>query len=138
MEVRNCKEWGKIFNYMEGAPLCPACTKKQEEVYLQVKEYVYNNPGASINQVAEENEVTVQQIKRWIREEKLAFSEQSDIGLECENCGAMILTGRFCQTCKKALGNKLGNAYHKASAPKAPAKKKGSAEARMRFLDGGH
>ena len=99
MEVRNCKECGKIFNYMEGAPLCPACTKKQEEVYLQVKEYVYNNPGASINQVAEENEVTVQQIKRWIREEKLAFSEQSDIGLECENCGAMILTGRFCQTC---------------------------------------
>ena len=52
MEVRNCKECGKIFNYMEGAPLCPACTKKQEEVYLQVKEYVYNNPGASINQVA--------------------------------------------------------------------------------------
>lgn len=136
MEVRNCKECGKIFNYMEGAPLCPACMKKQEEIYLQVKEYVYNNPGASINQVAEDNEVTVQQIKRWIREEKLAFSEQSDIGLECEKCGAMILTGRYCQSCKKALENKLGNVYQTRTTPKTQPKKKGSAEAKMRFLDG--
>ena len=103
MEVRNCKECGKIFNYMEGAPLCPACVKKMNEKYEQVKEYVYDHPGVSINQVAEDNEVTVQQIKRWVREEKLAFSESSDIGVECEKCGAMIKTGRFCKTCKKVM-----------------------------------
>lgn len=134
MEVRNCKECGKIFNYMEGAPFCPSCVKKMNEKYEQVKEYVYENPGVSINQVAEENEVSVQQIKRWIREEKLEFSEQSDIGIECEKCGAMIKTGRFCNKCKKIMEDTFGNVYQK---PKAPVKKerKPDANARMRFLD---
>lgn len=134
MEVRNCKECGKIFNYMEGAPLCPACVKKMNEKYEQVKEYVYDHPGVSINQVAEDNEVTVQQIKRWVREEKLAFSETSDIGIECEKCGAMIKTGRFCKTCKRVMEKSFNKMYEK---PKAPVKKekKPDANAKMRFLD---
>ena len=135
MEARNCKECGKLFNYMGRDPLCPACMKKMEEKYAQVKEYVYDNPGASINQVAEENEVTVQQIKRWIREEKLAFSEQSDIGLECELCGAKILTGRYCQACKKRMGSDLENLYQSRKPIKQERKKPGSADAKMRFLD---
>ena len=48
MEVRNCKECGKIFNYVEGAPLCPACAKKMEGKFEEVKEYIYDNPRASI------------------------------------------------------------------------------------------
>ena len=134
MEVRNCKECGKIFNYVEGAPLCPACAKKMEGKFEEVKEYIYDNPRASINQVAEDNEVSVQQIKRWIREERLSFSDSSEIGLECEKCGAMIKTGRFCKACKRRLENTFGNMYQ---TPKAPVQKKkaGSAEARMRFLD---
>lgn len=134
MEVRNCKECGKIFNFIEGAPMCPACVKKLNEKYEQVKEYVYDNPGATINQVAEDNEVSVQQIKRWIREEKLAFSEQSEIGIECEKCGAMIKTGRFCKNCKKRMEDTLGNVYSKPKAPE-PQRRKPDANARMRFLD---
>lgn len=134
MEVRNCKECGKMFNYMEGTQVCPACAKKLEEKYAVVKEYVYNNPGASINQVAEENEVSVKQIKRWIREERLCFSESSDIGIECEKCGAMIKTGRFCQKCKKQLENSFGNMYQVKKEPPVR-KKKGSSDGKMRFLD---
>ena len=134
MEVRNCKECGKIFNFIEGAPMCPACVKKLNEKYEQVKEYVYDNPGATINQVAEDNEVSVQQIKRWIREEKLAFSEQSEMGIECEKCGAMIKTGRFCKNCKKRMENTLGNVYAQPKAPE-PQRRKPDANARMRFLD---
>lgn len=134
MEVRNCKECGKIFNFIEGAPMCPACVKKLNEKYEQVKEYVYDNPGATINQVAEDNEVSVQQIKRWIREEKLEFSEHSEIGIECEKCGAMIKTGRFCKNCKKRMENTFGNMYAQPKAPE-PKRKKPDANARMRFLD---
>lgn len=135
MEVRNCKECGKLFNYMEGMPICPACSKKLEEKFVKVKEYVYDNPGASINQVAEENDVTVKQIKRWVREERLCFADNSDIGIECEKCGAMIKTGRFCQKCKKQLENSFGNMYQTKKEPVAPKKKTGSADGRMRFLD---
>ena len=97
MEVRNCADCGKMFNYMGGTPLCAACAKKLEDKFDAVKEYVYDNPRATINEVAEENEVSVRQIKRWIREERLAFSDDSPIGIECEGCGKTIRTGRYCE-----------------------------------------
>ena len=135
MDVRNCKECGKIFNYMEGTPLCPNCIKKLNDQYEQVKQYVYDNPKATINQVAEENDVSVAQIKRWIREEKLAFAETSDIGLACEHCGAMILTGRYCKDCKKKMEMQFGNAYQEKEEKKVEKKKKSDTGAKMRFLD---
>lgn len=133
MEVRNCKECGKLFNYMEGTVVCPSCAKKLEEKFVEVKEYVYNNPGANINQVAEENEVSVQQIKRWVREERLCFAENSGVGLDCEKCGAMIKTGRFCPNCKKELENSFSNMYRTKKEPVAK-KKAGSSDGKMRFL----
>ena len=33
MEVKNCKECGRLFNYMGGAPLCDGCRKKLEQKF---------------------------------------------------------------------------------------------------------
>lgn len=134
MEVRNCKDCGKLFNYMGGVPVCTACSNKLEEKFAEVKAYIYDNPNCNINQVAEDNDVSVQQIKHWIREERLSFSDSSDIGIECEKCGVMIKTGRFCQKCKRNLEASFGNMYQKKVVA-APAKKKSGGDARMRFLD---
>ena len=132
MDVRNCKGCGKIFNYLCGAPLCPTCLKKLDDKFDQVKEYIYNNPGVGIQEVSEENEVSVSQIKRWVREERLAFSNDSSIGLDCEVCGKMIKTGRFCNLCKDKMANKLGNIYKE---PEEDRKKDTKENPRMRFLD---
>ncbi|MDD6207375.1 MAG: flagellar protein [Clostridiales bacterium] len=133
MEVRNCKGCGKLFNYMPGQPpLCQACLKQLDLKFEQVKQYVYDHPNANIQQVAEENEVTVNQIKKWVREERLAFSENSGIGLSCESCGAMILTGRYCKKCKEKMGNSLSKLYEKQK--EAPVKKTQDTSAKMRFL----
>lgn len=132
MDVRNCKDCGKIFNYLSGAPLCPACMKKLDDKYSIVKEYIYDNPGASIQQVSEENGVSVGQLKKWVREERLAFSDDSMVGIECENCGTMIRTGRFCSKCKDSMLNKLGNIYKE---PVEEAKKSFKDNPKMRFLD---
>ena len=35
MEVKNCKECGRLFNYMGGAPLCDGCRKKLEQKPLE-------------------------------------------------------------------------------------------------------
>lgn len=133
MDVRNCKGCGKLFNYMPGQPpLCPACVKQLDLKFEQVKQYVYDNPKANIQKVAEENDVSVNQIKKWVREERLAFSEDSGIGLSCELCGAMILTGRFCKKCKDKMGSSLSKMYEKTK--DAPVKKGQDASAKMRFL----
>lgn len=132
MDVRNCKGCGKLFNYIGGTPLCPNCIKALDEKFVQVKQYIYDNKGANIQQVADDNEVSIQQLRQWVREEKLEFSDASLVGLACDNCGAMIRSGRFCKNCKDKLANKLGNAFQKAPEPEV---KKTNSSARMRFLD---
>lgn len=133
MDVRNCKDCGKLFNYLSGPSLCPTCLKKLDEKFNVVKEYIYNHPGAGIQEVSEENEVSIPQIKQWVRDERLTFAEDSLVGIECESCGVTIRTGRFCQSCKDKLANNLGNAYRKAEAPQL--KKDTKDSPKMRFLD---
>lgn len=133
MDVRACKMCGKLYNHIGGqVPLCPACSKSLDEKFAQVKKYVYDNPHASIQQVAAENEVPVKQIKQWVKEERLSFSSDSEIGVECEVCGAMIKTGRFCNECKAKMQNQLNSVIKKPEVKK-PEPEKDSP--RMRFLD---
>lgn len=133
MEVKNCKGCGRLFNYLQGPPLCPACVADLENKFQQVKDYLRENPKAQMNQIAEDNEVSVKQIRQWVREERLTFTEESQITLDCENCGAPILTGRFCDRCRSSLQNELSGAI------KHPVKKEVQKQTRererMRFLD---
>lgn len=133
MEVKNCKSCGRLFNYLGGEPLCPKCLNSLEDKFAIVKEYIYDNPGVGIQLISEELEVSVAQIKKWIRDERLSFSDDSSIGLECESCGTLIKTGRFCNLCKDKMVKSFDNAYSK---PKVELHKKDPREsAKMRFLD---
>lgn len=131
MDIRNCKNCGRMFNYV-GSPVCPNCANTLEDKFQQVKKYVEENPGANIQMVAEENEVSTHQIRQWIRQERLAFSDDSMVGLNCEKCGTLIKTGRFCDQCKMSLGNALADTIRK---PEPVFEKKKKENARMRFLD---
>lgn len=113
MDTINCKNCGRLFIYQYGAPFCPKCMSILEEKFEKVKEYLYENPGASIQNTAEANDVSVQQIKKWVREERLEFTTDSSIGIDCEICGTMIKTGRFCRSCKDDLAMKLGKSFDK-------------------------
>lgn len=133
MEVRNCKGCGRLFNFLSGPPLCPSCAKSLDLKFEEVKEYVYDHPRVGIQEVSEELDVSVSQIKQWIREERLAFAEDSMIGLECESCGITIKTGRYCKSCKDSLAKGLNNLYE---SPKPVQKPKDPREnPRMRFLE---
>lgn len=134
MDVRNCRSCGKMFNYINGVPLCPACMTKLEEKFQQVKEYVQENKVVPLNKIAEDNDVTVNQIKRWVREERLVFDEDSMVTIECESCGRSIRTGRFCDKCKEQLHSGLSDSIREKQKPLIQPKKQ-SHEARMRFLD---
>lgn len=134
MEVKTCKSCGRIFNYLQGPMVCPSCRKKLEEKFAEVKEYVRANEGATVTEISEANEVSVKQIKQWIREERLTFSDKSPIGIECENCGTMIRTGRFCDKCKNNLANTLKKMYAIPTSESRDGMKSRDKD-RMRFLD---
>lgn len=132
MEVRSCKSCGRLFNYVQGDRICPACTKKMDEKFVEVKKYVRDNPKVDINVLSSEMDVSIRQIKRWIREERLCFTDESPIGLNCENCGAIIKTGRFCRACKDQMTTRIQGAVG-VKKPEEQ-RRKDSKENKMRFL----
>lgn len=135
MEVINCKGCGKLFNSFNSSSrkrLCPQCMKKLEEKFTQVKEFIREYPNCSIEVVATENDVSVKQIKQWVKEERLVFVEGSMGGIPCEKCGKMISTGRFCGDCKFKIGNTLMSAIDKPIMDMS--KKRTHEKDRMRFL----
>ena len=134
MDVRNCRSCGKMFSHSSGASICDACKAALERKFDEVKAYVREYSSAPLNKVAEDCEVSVRQIKQWVREERLILSEEVGNFLSCENCGAAIRTGRFCQKCKGKLQNDFKGAYE-SSTPVEPVKPKVSDKNRMRFLD---
>ena len=68
MNVRNCKKCGKLFNYMSGMPICPACKDAAEKQFQGVKKFIRENPRADIKDIVEECGVERMQIQQWIRE----------------------------------------------------------------------
>ena len=133
MEVRNCRECGRLFNYIGGPRMCPNCKKKLEDQFVQVRTYVKEHKDASVQEVSEANDVSVQQIRQWVREERLSFSSDSPIGIDCEKCGKMIKTGRYCDLCKKEVISNLNKAYPEKKREEPKKDKRESS--RMRYLD---
>ena len=134
MDVKTCRSCGRLFNYLSGMPICPACKKRLEEKFVEVKEYIRENDTATVQQISEDNDVSVKQIKQWIREERLTFTDKSPVGIECEKCGAMIRTGRFCAKCKDSMASDLKQMYAMPAAPTSSGSNRRDKD-RMRFLD---
>ncbi|MCR4651722.1 MAG: helix-turn-helix domain containing protein [Lachnospiraceae bacterium] len=137
MNVRNCRRCKRLFNYIVGPYYCPSCRAELEEEFQVVKKYVQDHNRADIRTVAEECNVDPSQIRQWVREERLVFSDDSLVGLNCEKCGKMIKSGRFCDECKKEMANTFSNAMNSvrhSPSNNAPASKDKTSP-KMRFLD---
>jgi len=74
IDVINCKRCGKLFQRVTSKKLCPECLRELEEKFNEVKSYIREHPDTTIMEVSAENDVSVEQIKQWIREERLEFT----------------------------------------------------------------
>ena len=132
MNVKNCRKCGKVFNAVFGARICPACNEAAEQKFSEVRDYVRDNKGVSIRKVSEECDVEEQQIRQWVKEERLILDTESGIGVTCERCGVTIPSGRLCAACKAELINGLAPAKPQAEAPKPQAA--ATHDNKMRFI----
>lgn len=133
--VVNCRSCGALFRKTTGDRLCPQCAKKLEEKYSEVRQYISDNKGVSIMQVSREMDVSVEQIKSWIREDRLQLDEAGDPEFCCLQCGVPIRSGKYCDNCKNRVLNTLNSAYHKERVVEQPSRTyTGDDKNRMRFL----
>lgn len=131
--IQTCTRCRRLFNYIGGDKVCPACKEEVEKEFQNVKEYIRDHKGCNIVEVAEFCEVSEKQIKEWVRQERLILTEPLG-DIVCEKCGVPILSGRYCDKCRAEMVGELNAAIHK-EAPK-PVEKKESTDHkdRMRFL----
>ena len=136
MNVRNCKNCGKLFNYVAGPPICPQCREQTEAKFQEVKNYIRDHKGVGIAEVSEACSVDPGQIRMWLRDDRLEVTEDSALMLNCESCGAPIRSGRYCDRCKASVSNSLNSIVnaHKA-AMQQQVKKDPKENPKMRFLD---
>lgn len=134
MNVRNCRSCGCIFNYVTGPVTCPACREKLEMKFREVKDYIRENKGVGITEVAEACDVEPGQIRQWLREERLELAADSAVFLRCENCGQPIRSGRFCEKCTLNMAKGFQEVLNagKQTVPK-PVKNEGEGP-KMRYL----
>ena len=109
MKLRNCIKCGKLFAPQAKEKVCPVCREKEENEFKKVKEYLWDNPKATIEEVHEETGVDRDTIIKFVKEDRLiAEGIEIDWDMECERCGEPISHGRFCASCQKELIDGLG------------------------------
>ena len=132
MDTRNCRKCGRLFNYVTGPIICRNCVSEIEEQFQRVKKYIREHNNTEMNVVAEECEVEVIQIQKWIRDERLIFGNSSSSGMVCEKCNVPLATGRYCTKCKNETANEMSEAIRGTKTPLA-SKKVENSGSKMRF-----
>ena len=123
MEIRQC-DFCRMPYQSLGNKICKDCLTKLDEDFIKIKEYLYENDGAGIEEVVEATGITKKAIMHLLKEERLIVgSDTGDIGaiLKCESCKKPIRTGKMCADCKKEVMTVI---QQNVSAVPLPKKKK--------------
>lgn len=98
--ICNCKRCGKVIDAQD--QLCTSCIEEEEREFKKIKEFLIENPFATVFQVATLLDVPIQNIKRYLRQNRLEIVErdnQKNEFLTCQRCGAPISSGHYCMSC---------------------------------------
>lgn len=109
LNVKICSICGKMYKY-KGNPICNACLKKMDDNYVTIRDYLYDHPGAGIQELAEETEIDEKIILQMVRMGRIQFAEGADTGIHCSACGRPITEGTMCESCKKKMAQTLRSA----------------------------
>lgn len=116
MAVAKCKSCGVLFQQIS-APFCPDCATKMDDEYKIVRDYVYEHPHATIEEVTRETAVEEWEIIYFLKDNRLSIENATGL-LRCEQCGKAIHSGRFCDACMELFGSKITESISKTSAGK--------------------
>ncbi|MGI6587821.1 MAG: MerR family transcriptional regulator [Peptococcia bacterium] len=134
MDLRNCPECGKIFNFLR-TNLCPECQKKDEQCFRTIRRYIAQHPGVSAIDVSKNTGVSEEKVLRFLREGRLSVGARQQVKLECELCGQPVFRGRYCSSCQKKLTSGLKKAVEKENemALKKMSKEQGAGQKKARM-----
>src|SRR5690554_3318178 len=113
MDVRNCKRCKRIFQY-RGNKYCPACMIEVDELFISVRDYVYDHPNANVAEVSRETEVEEDLILDFLKQGRLELTNPSP-DYVCERCEKPITTGKYCKKCIDDMEREMKKGLSEAS-----------------------
>ena len=135
INIKTCPSCKRLFESMFDRELCPECYSRMEAKFDVVRKYIRSTPKADVNAVSEHCGVPKRQILRWVREERLFFDKESNMGVPCLNCGIIIQTGKYCDSCKATIAKDLKGVYVKPTAKEDDIKVNAQGKNKMRYLN---
>lgn len=141
VEPRICDKCGRIFQSKFGSNTCPQCENTFEDDYHRVREYLYEFPGATENQIRQMfPSVSHKDVMTWLRTGRIGIADGSKVKLTCEKCGKVILDGYLCAECKKIqeridARTNPKKEHHSIQKGVAVTRPSDEEESRMRFLN---
>jgi flagellar operon protein (TIGR03826 family) len=113
VSLGNCPNCGHVFLQVTGGtPLCPECTKIEDENYKKVFKFFSEKPSATAQEIATETGVEIKEILKFVRENRLRLVK-ADVSFKCEKCGAPTRNGKICDNCRKKLTDDIKNDINK-------------------------
>lgn len=120
MELINCKECGRMFGSQNGEVYCSKCKVDDSAEFKKVRAYLYDNPGASVQEVSENTKVSEALIIKFLKQERIEIVEDENAILSCERCNKSIKTGKYCEVCKAEIKKELAQAAKSLQDSKPP------------------
>ncbi|MBD3174360.1 MAG: hypothetical protein GF320_04215 [Armatimonadia bacterium] len=118
-KLKNCSRCRNAFMAVPGQRICPNCVRQEEEVFLEVKEFLRDNPGSSMKEVADATGAAADVVMGFLRSGRLdAKLAPKDAGLSCASCGTSISSGRLCAKCEEKTTSQLGGGGAPRKEPK--------------------
>jgi predicted nucleic acid-binding Zn ribbon protein len=99
---KKCKSCGKMFLEIRKSDLCPECMAKETDQFQKVKDYLWDYPGSTTQDISKFTEVPEGLILKWYEDGRL---EKSKIRAteHCKICGKPIAVGEICKNCQKEM-----------------------------------
>lgn len=119
-QLKNCILCGKFFEVISFHEMCPSCKEKDDKDYLSIRDYLFLHPCAKIFEVSTNLKISINTIKRYLKEDRLQIMEKDNKFLKCEACGRPICSGMYCGDCMPASKSNLKGIYTWSNLPTEP------------------
>ncbi len=77
MDVKVCLRCKRLFEStteLQGS-VCSSCYEEHEADFRKARDYIRNNPNASIFEVSQACEIELQYLKEWLKENRIVYQD---------------------------------------------------------------
>lgn len=109
----NCPRCGKLY-VRDRQPMCRSCMEEREREYERCRDYLYEHPNSTMQELSKETGVKAEQIVQFILEGRLIITKDNpNLFYKCERCGAPIRKGKLCMNCEKRFSDEVKHIVQK-------------------------